>query len=59
MELQIVASKTNHYNDLLSYDLVLTVINVQYGAPVIRILKGNEKEFELARVRVFGVDLKN
>ena len=29
MELQIVTSKTNHYcNDLFSYDLVLTLINV-------------------------------
>ena len=27
--------------------------------PVTRILKGNEKQFELARVRVIGVDLKN
>ena len=24
-----MTSKTNHYNDLFSYDLVLTVINVQ------------------------------
>ena len=27
--------------------------------PVIRILKGNEKQVELARGRVIGVDLKN
>ena len=27
--------------------------------PVIRILKGDEIQFELARVRVNGVDLKN
>ena len=48
-----MTSKTNHYNDLFSYDLVLTVINVQKKP---RILKGNETQFELARVRVIGVD---